>query len=251
MTCRPRPWDGQRVAPVVPAAGTVGRGDGAERRVGGHWSSRPPGRQGVFLGRDRPAVWSWATSTPSGMNPRGLDATPWGCAAGALPRPPGPRTPRPAPPPRPAGGALRPVALGPGVPREGRRPDRRHLENWWTDPRLGRVEVVRGAGNLGRGAGPTSVVTSGGGEVVLPAGDRRGGAPGHGAVSSSSSRGGSRPRGRGRRTRGPWGNSSGGTRREGSALLQHLRVHRGAGLHNRLATMRLSLERDPGCRLRV
>ena len=153
MTCRPRPWDGQRVAPVVPAAGTVGRGDGAERRVGGHWSSRPPGRQGVFLGRDRPAVWSWATSTPSGMNPRGLDATPWGCAAGALPRPPGPRTPRPAPPPRPAGGALRPVALGPGVPREGRRPDRRHLENWWTDPRLGRVEVVRGAGNLGRGAG--------------------------------------------------------------------------------------------------
>ena len=38
MTCRPRPWDGQRVAPVVPPAGTVDRGDGAERRVGGHWS---------------------------------------------------------------------------------------------------------------------------------------------------------------------------------------------------------------------
>ena len=38
MTCRPRPWDGQRVAPVVPPAGTVGRGDGAERRGGGHWS---------------------------------------------------------------------------------------------------------------------------------------------------------------------------------------------------------------------
>ena len=43
MTCRPRPWDGQRVAPVVPPAGaevvpagTVDRGDGAERRVGGH-----------------------------------------------------------------------------------------------------------------------------------------------------------------------------------------------------------------------
>ena len=43
MTCRPRPWDGQRVAPVVPPAGaevvpagTVHRGDGAERRVGGH-----------------------------------------------------------------------------------------------------------------------------------------------------------------------------------------------------------------------
>ena len=31
MTCRPRPWDGQRVAPVVPPAGTVDRGDGAER----------------------------------------------------------------------------------------------------------------------------------------------------------------------------------------------------------------------------
>ena len=26
MTCRPRPWDGQRVAPVVPPAGTVDRG---------------------------------------------------------------------------------------------------------------------------------------------------------------------------------------------------------------------------------
>ena len=26
MTCRPGPWDGQRVAPVVPAAGTVDRG---------------------------------------------------------------------------------------------------------------------------------------------------------------------------------------------------------------------------------
>ena len=38
MTCRPKPWDGQRVAPVVPPAGTVDRGDGAERRVGGHWS---------------------------------------------------------------------------------------------------------------------------------------------------------------------------------------------------------------------
>ena len=38
MICRPRPWDGQRVAPVVPPAGTVDRGDGAERRVGGHWS---------------------------------------------------------------------------------------------------------------------------------------------------------------------------------------------------------------------
>ena len=43
MTCRPRLWDGQRVAPVVPPAGaevvpagTVDRGDGAERRVGGH-----------------------------------------------------------------------------------------------------------------------------------------------------------------------------------------------------------------------
>ena len=47
MTCRPRPWDGQRVAPVVapvvpPAGaevvpgGTVDRGDGAERRFGGH-----------------------------------------------------------------------------------------------------------------------------------------------------------------------------------------------------------------------
>ena len=52
MTCRPRPWDGQRVAPVVPPAGTVDRGDGAERRVGGHWSrlrgqsvSPPPTRR--------------------------------------------------------------------------------------------------------------------------------------------------------------------------------------------------------------
>ena len=43
ITCRPRPWDGQRGAPVVPPAGTevvpggtVDRGDGAERRFGGH-----------------------------------------------------------------------------------------------------------------------------------------------------------------------------------------------------------------------
>ena len=47
MTCRPRPWDGQRVPPVVPPAvppagaevvpgGTVDRGAGAERRFGGH-----------------------------------------------------------------------------------------------------------------------------------------------------------------------------------------------------------------------
>ena len=47
MTCRPRPWDGQRVPPVVPPVvppagaevvpgGTVDRGDGAERRFGGH-----------------------------------------------------------------------------------------------------------------------------------------------------------------------------------------------------------------------
>ena len=51
MTCRPRPWDGQRVAPVVPPAGaevvptgTVDRGDGAERRVGGQgpdWGGSP------------------------------------------------------------------------------------------------------------------------------------------------------------------------------------------------------------------
>ena len=53
MTCRPRPWDGQRVAPVVPPAGTVDRGGGAERRVGGHWSrlrgqsAFPSGRGGV------------------------------------------------------------------------------------------------------------------------------------------------------------------------------------------------------------
>ena len=35
MTCRPRPWDGQRVAPVVPPAGTVDRGDGASAAEGG------------------------------------------------------------------------------------------------------------------------------------------------------------------------------------------------------------------------
>ena len=43
MTCRPRAWDGQRVAPFFPPAGaevvpagTADRGEWAERRVGGH-----------------------------------------------------------------------------------------------------------------------------------------------------------------------------------------------------------------------
>ena len=80
MTCRPRPWDGQRVAPVVPPAGTVDRGDGAERRVGGHWSrlrgqsvsppptvSRVPAAPVVsFFGRRR---CRWFGSGPSRSSP--------------------------------------------------------------------------------------------------------------------------------------------------------------------------------------
>ena len=69
---------------------------------------------------------------------------------------------------------------------------------------------------LAPAAAEPSIATGGGGGIVLLAGDRQGGVPGHGAVSGVLSPEGSRTQGRGRRTDGRSGNSSGGARREGS-----------------------------------
>ena len=71
MTCRPRPWDGQRVAPVVPPAVTV-QTAGAVREVCHHPSRGPAGAAGGLVpSRPRSSAARRSDERPPARRPPG------------------------------------------------------------------------------------------------------------------------------------------------------------------------------------